>query len=95
MKQFDQGPILRALRIKAGFTQDRLAEELNRTRSCVSKFENNRKVIDMPTFMQWVSATNMPEVAVAMMYGMDGIQIINDLLPLLSFVSHFALRLVG
>lgn len=77
------GAILKALRVKSKMTQEQLAERLNRSRPCISKIENDSKTVDMPTFMQWVHATNCPEVAVAMMYGMDGLTIVNQLLPII------------
>lgn len=77
------GQILRACREKRGYTQEYMAYKLNRSQSDVSKYENENKTIDMPTFMQWIQITNTPEIAVAMLYGMDGIQIINQLLPII------------
>ncbi|MED3687315.1 helix-turn-helix transcriptional regulator [Peribacillus butanolivorans] len=77
------GSVLQACRERAGLSQEELAHQLNRTQSCVSKFEKDRKVPDIGTFMQWVQVTNAPEVAVAYLYGMDGINIIHQLLPMI------------
>lgn len=88
----EYGHILKALRIKAGLSQEQIAEKLNRSRSCISKMETNHKVIDLSTFLKWVDITRCQEVAVAMMYGMDGLSIINQLLPLLpAFIGGFSL----
>ncbi|TKI63190.1 helix-turn-helix transcriptional regulator [Lysinibacillus mangiferihumi] len=75
------GAILKALRVKANLTQEQIAEKLNRSRSCISKYEKEVKVIDMPTFMQWIQITDGQVAAAAMMFGMDALSIINQLLP--------------
>lgn len=75
------GAILKALRVKANLTQEQIAEKLNRSRSCISKYEKEVKAIDMPTFMQWIQITDGQVAAVAMMFGMDALSIINQLLP--------------
>ncbi|MEK3955343.1 helix-turn-helix domain-containing protein [Psychrobacillus sp. FSL K6-1464] len=85
------GAILQACRERAGFTQEEMAHRLNRSQSCVSKFEKDTKVPDMNTFLQWVNATNAQEVAVAFLYGMDGITMIQQLLPIIA--GGFALWL--
>lgn len=76
------GAILIACRERAGFTQEKLAELLNLSRSCVSKFERNKKILDMNTLMQWADATNAREVVVAYMYGVDGISMIQHVLQI-------------
>lgn len=75
------GAILKALRVKANLTQQELADKLHRSRSCISKFEKETKTIDMPTFMQWIQITDGQVAAAAMMFGMDALSIINQLLP--------------
>lgn len=81
------GQILKACRERAGWSQLDMAFKLNRSQSCISKFETGRKTVDMPTFMQWIQLTNTPEVAVAMLYGIDGITIINQLLPIIGAIA--------
>ncbi|MGD6845264.1 helix-turn-helix domain-containing protein [Bacillus infantis] len=84
------GAVLQACRERAGLSQEELAHQLNRTQSCVSKYEKDRKIPDMHTFLQWIQATNTPEIAVAFLYGMDGINLIQQLLPLVgSLVCWF------
>ncbi len=73
------GAILQACRERAGISQEAMAEILNRTRSSVSKLENDKQVIGMPTFYKWMEATGRPEVVVAYLYGIDGLQMINHL----------------
>lgn len=77
------GSILQACRERAGFSQEELAEKLNRTQSCISRFEKDKKIPDMNTFMQWMQATQTQEVAIAFLYGMDGISILQSLLPVI------------
>ena len=74
------GALLRACRERAGLSQEELADRLNRTQSCISKFETDAKVPDIFTFTQWIQATNAQEVAIAFLYGMDGISILQNLL---------------
>lgn len=80
----EYGNILKAIRIKAGLSQEDLAALLNRSRSCISKFESNKKVVDMTTFMKWIDVTKSQEIAVAMLYGADGLAIIHQLLPFIT-----------
>lgn len=76
------GPLLKACREKAGLSQEELAERLNRSQSCISRIEKGRKVPDINTFMSWINCTNAPEVAIAWIYGMDGITILQSILQL-------------
>lgn len=75
------GVVLQACRKKAGFSQEEMGDRLNLSQSAISKLETERKVPDMHTFMEWVRVTNAQEVAVAFLYGMDGITMIHQLLP--------------
>lgn len=77
----EYGNVLKAIRIKAGLSQEEIAGLLNRSRSCISKIESNKKVVDMTTFMKWVDVTKSQEIAVAMIYGMDGLSIVQQILP--------------
>ncbi len=77
------GAILQACRERAGLTQEEIAEKLHRSRSCISKLENDRKTLDVPTLIQWAEATQAKEVVVAFLYGMDGISMIQNVMSLL------------
>lgn len=74
------GAIMQACRERAGFSQEKMAELLNRSRSCVSKFENDHKTPDMPTFLKWCEVTGGKEVLVAFLCGMDGLSIMQQIL---------------
>ena len=77
------GALLRACRERAGLTQTQLANRLHIEQACVSRVENDRKTLDMLTFQKWVNVTQAQEVVVAFLYGMDGINMIQKLLPLI------------
>jgi transcriptional regulator with XRE-family HTH domain len=82
------GGILKAARQRAGLSQEELAHRLNINQSDVSKFENDRKVPDVLTFIQWIQQTSAQEVMVAFLYGMDGMSMIQNLLPMIGgFIS--------
>lgn len=65
------GKELKRWREAAGLSQDDLAAELNRSRSCISKYENNHKTIDIYTFKQWVQVTSSEFQAALILFGTD------------------------
>ncbi|MEH7122078.1 helix-turn-helix transcriptional regulator [Bacillus sp. JJ1773] len=77
------GAILKACRTRAGFSQEELAERLFINQSDISKYESDRKEPTMSIFQAWMANTQTPEVAVAFMYGLDGINLIQQLMPLI------------
>lgn len=77
------GAILKACRIRAGFSQEELADRLYINQSDISKFESDKKEPTMSVFQAWMTNTQSPEVAVAFMYGMDGVAMIQQLMPLI------------
>lgn len=77
------GAILQACRERAGFSQEEMAHRMNRTQPCISKFENDNKVPDASTFLDWFKHTNTQEVAVAFFMGVDGLTILQTLLPII------------
>ncbi|QZT35226.1 helix-turn-helix domain-containing protein [Caldalkalibacillus thermarum TA2.A1] len=78
-------PLLKALREKAGLSQEELADKLNWSQSCVSRLESGKKKrVELQEFISWINATNAPEVAVAYIFGMDGITILQNILQLVS-----------
>lgn len=88
------GALLKACRQKANISQFEMATNMNRSQSCISKFENDEKVPDAYTLMQWGQLTNCPEVIVAFLYGMDGITIIQQLLPIIGAIALWTVRLI-
>ncbi|NQX68462.1 helix-turn-helix transcriptional regulator [Paenibacillus alba] len=74
------GAIMQACRERAGLTQEQIADKLHKSRSCISKLENDMKTPDLPTMMRWADITGAREVVVSFMYGMDGISIMQNLM---------------
>lgn len=77
------GGVIRALRQKRGWSQEEMADQLFVSQSDVSKFENDRMLPDLHTFIRLAHVTQAPEMIVAFLYGMDGITMIQNLLPLI------------
>ncbi|MCR8982620.1 helix-turn-helix domain-containing protein [Brevibacillus laterosporus] len=77
------GAILHACRERAGLSQEQLAEKINRSRSCISKLETDKKTLDFQTVLAWVEATGTKEVAVAFFCGMDGMSIMQNVLHMM------------
>lgn len=65
------GAILKACRVRAGLSQEQIAEMLHRSRSCISKFEKEHKIPDMVTFLSWLDKTNAKDVGYALVSGID------------------------
>lgn len=76
------GPIMQACRERAGLSQEQMAEKLYRSRSCISKIENENKTLDVKTMLMWIEATGAKDVAVAFFCGMDGLSIMQNVLQL-------------
>ncbi|MDQ6418700.1 helix-turn-helix transcriptional regulator [Paenibacillus sp. LHD-117] len=74
------GELLLACRVKAGLSQEMLAERLNISRSCVSKYERNRNSPDIYIILQWAEVTNTREVIVAYLFGVDSISLIHNVM---------------
>ncbi|GED71220.1 hypothetical protein BRE01_49220 [Brevibacillus reuszeri] len=77
------GAILKACRVRSKMTQDQLAEKLHIARSCVSKLESGKKLLDVPTLVKWAEATSSREVVVACLYGMDGLSILQNVMGMM------------
>lgn len=75
------GVIVKALRTRKGWSQEELAENVHMSRSAISKLENDQQTLDVPTLVRLIQITNAPEVAVAILCGMDGISIMQSILP--------------
>ncbi|WP_227011833.1 helix-turn-helix domain-containing protein [Paenibacillus lutimineralis] len=79
---FGYGVIVKALRTRKGWSQEELAQNVHMSRSAISKLENDQQTLDVPTLMQLIQATNAPEVVVAILCGMDGITLMQQLMTL-------------
>ena len=76
------GVIAKALRVRKGWSQEELAEKLHMSRSAISKLENDQQTLDVPTLVRLVEVTGEPAVGVAIMFGMDGIQIMQQIMQI-------------
>jgi len=76
------GVIVKALRVRKGWSQEELAEKLHMSRSAISKLENDQQTLDVPTLVRLVQVTGEPAVAVSIMFGMEGIQIMQQVMQI-------------
>lgn len=79
----DFSKILKKFREDAKLSQEELAYRLNMTQSHVSKYECNRKVIDLETFLRWVHITNADAQAAIVMFGADVISHASQLISIM------------
>jgi len=78
----DLGQVLRVCRKKAGLSQEKLAELLHMSRSCISKIETGAKEATAKVMIDWVKVTQTQEVLIAYLFGIDGISIIQNILQM-------------
>lgn len=79
----EHSKMLKLFRKKAKKTQEQMAEELNLTQSCISKYENGNKTIDLLTFIRWVNITGSELQAAALLFGIDTVNTLTQLVPLI------------
>lgn len=65
----EHGKMLKIFRKKAKMTQEDIAEGLNVTQSCVSKYESGRKTLDLSAFLKWCRITNCEVEAATILFG--------------------------
>ena len=65
------GLVLKKCRLRAKMTQEQLAEKLFLARSAISKFENDRQVIDGPMLITWIQMTGATDVFYQLINGTD------------------------
>ena len=68
------GVIVKAYRARMGWSQEKLAEKLNMSRSAISKIENGLQVFEVSTLAQLMRITGEPGIAISILAGMEGIQ---------------------
>jgi transcriptional regulator with XRE-family HTH domain len=76
----EYGSLLNACRERAGLSQEKLAELLHRSRSCISKFEKNKKIMDVDTFFRFLDVTNSKDVLYSIASGLDIVTITQQIL---------------
>ncbi|WP_020615788.1 helix-turn-helix domain-containing protein [Paenibacillus daejeonensis] len=83
MKELNLGAVLKACRVRAGYCQEKMAELMYKSQSDISKIERDQKEPGIKTMLHWAEVTNAKEVVVAYIFGMDGMSIIQNVLPLI------------
>jgi len=78
------GVIVKALRVRKGWSQEELAEKVFMSRSAISMIENDKQTLDVPTLVRLTQITCAPEVAVAIICGMDGLTIMQNILNMVA-----------
>ncbi|MCA0923114.1 helix-turn-helix domain-containing protein [Bacillus safensis] len=84
MRKLRLGVVLRKARLQAGISQEKLAEMLSRSRSCISKIENDQKVLDVPTYVRWMEATNAKEAMIATLCGIDPLAVTQQITAIMA-----------
>ena len=69
------GAILRAVRRKAGLSQEEMAEKMYVSRSTISRLENDRLKLTVEDAIRWGQITQAPEAIAAMLCGLDVSQV--------------------
>lgn len=83
------GSILQKVRLKAGLSQETLADKIFLSRSAVSRLENNKLKLTVEDAIRWGQATQAPEVMAALLCGVD-IAVVSQLISTIStFVGGF------
>lgn len=77
------GAILKACRERQGISQEDLADKLHINQSDISKIENDNKEPTISLFNAWLHNTQAQEVAIAFLFGMDGLSILQNLSQLI------------
>ena len=86
----DFGPILKKARISAGLSQEEFAPKMFMPRSTISKLENGKMEIKASDLIRWFQQTQVPEVAVAVLCGVDLIAVSQLLTSLVGgFINFF------
>lgn len=73
------GAVLKTARERGGLTQDELALKLHTTKSCISKYENDRKEPRISILMDWMKQTNAQDLIVAAMLNIDPVAVAEGL----------------
>lgn len=65
------GVHLKKFREEAHMTQSQIAEAIHKSRSAISKIENNEQEIDPFTLVKWAQVTNAEAQIAIIMFGAD------------------------
>ncbi|MGN0002177.1 MAG: helix-turn-helix domain-containing protein [Sphingobacterium composti] len=67
----DVGKMLKEFRIKAGMTQEDIANHLFLPQTSISKMENGNRTIMFDEFLKWITVTKQNKVAVEQLFGKE------------------------
>ena len=65
------GQNLRGCREQAGLTQQQLADKIFKSRTAISKIENNEQEITIGAFRDWLQVTNCELQALTILFGKE------------------------
>ncbi|MEK4425910.1 helix-turn-helix domain-containing protein [Solibacillus sp. FSL K6-1523] len=65
------GEHLRSFREQAGLTQQQLADRIFKSRTAISKMENDEQEIGITTFKEWAIITNCEIQAMTVLFGTE------------------------
>ncbi|MFP3326440.1 XRE family transcriptional regulator, partial [Planococcus sp. SIMBA_160] len=60
---------------------------LSRSRSCISKIENDQKVLDVTTYVRWMEATNAKEAMIATLCGIDPLAVTKQITAIMALLG--------
>ncbi|WP_245415714.1 helix-turn-helix domain-containing protein [Alteribacter populi] len=81
------GSVLRMARKRKGISQEELADKLHCSMSAISKMENDKLKVDVPTFIQWAKHTNAQDIMIATLIGIDPVVIQKVIEVISPFIS--------
>lgn len=67
----DYGKMLKEFRVKAGMTQEDMADHLHLSQNLVSRMENGSRTILLEEFLKWISVTKQKTVALERIFGKE------------------------
>lgn len=83
------GDILKKTRLVSGLSQEDMAEKTHLSRSTVSRLENNKMEIKAVDLINWFQATQAPEIAAAIICGVDVVAVTQLLSTLVGGFINF------
>lgn len=89
------GPILKKMRKSAGFSQEVMAEKLHIARSSISKLERNQLELRASDLVKWCQVTNAQEILIAFLLGADGINMMQQVIDIVSSLSAVGTIFLG
>ncbi|GAK09600.1 helix-turn-helix domain-containing protein [Geomicrobium sp. JCM 19038] len=87
------GAILRACRVKMGWSQEKMGSAMHMEQAIISRIETNRMVPNVNVVREWATKTDCQELLVIYLMGAESMPIIQQVLEGISgtigFISMF------